>query len=243
MEGVQPLAPGYGGHRELRLTDERNADMANLEGTVTEDIIDTISVGQKVYDSDDRQCGTVDWVDLEHGYVLVAPNPVSVKEYFIPFHLITSIDPHELYVSVDKDELHRDYSRPPARTTSVANVDGAEIATTTEPDGYGGAPIVADRVRVDELKRLIAVGDRVYTSDLIELGTIKRYDPVTGWMLVERGPRFARLNLMVPVTIVADVVDDANEVYLAISQHDFNCLRLPEPSDVVFVEARSEQGS
>lgn len=215
--------------------------MANIEGIITEDIRKTISPGQKVYDNDGKQSGTVDLVDRDSGYFMVQKNPFSEKDLYVPFRLITNIDPRELYVSVSRDELYSDYANPPSRSTFVAPVGGEEVATTTEPSGYTGGPIVVERATLDEFRRRIAVDDHVYTTEMTDLGAIKRYDPTTGWMLVqEDGPTGmppTRRERMIPVTVVSDVNTDTHEVYLSVSSADLDRMKQMEPADVVFVEA------
>ncbi|MBV9282070.1 MAG: DUF2171 domain-containing protein, partial [Chloroflexi bacterium] len=174
--------------------------MANVEGIITEDIAATIAPGQTVYDNEGKKVGTVDDVQRESGYLMVETNPFSEKDLYIPFKLITNIDPREMYLSISRDDLHRDYTNPPPRSTVVETVDGKETATTTEPSGYDGGPVVVDRAKIDHLKKHIATGDHVYTSDTNDLGTIKQYDPVTGWMMVEKGILSDKHDLMVPVT-------------------------------------------
>lgn len=219
--------------------------MANIDGIITEDVRRTIAPGQIVYDWESKNVGSVDMVYHETGYFTVAArplpekrdNPFMERSFYIPFRLITNIDPRELYLSVSRDELDRDYATPPPRSTFDAEVEGQEVATTIEPSGYTGAPIVVERARIDQLKNRIAVGDHVYTSELTDLGAIKRYDPVTGWMLVEKGVLSEKRDLMVPVTVVDYVNRDIQEVYLVASQADLQRMQHGEPTEVVFVDA------
>jgi hypothetical protein len=217
--------------------------MTNIEGTITEDISNTIALGQTVYDNEGKKVGTVDDVDRNTGYLMVESNPFSEKELYIPFSLITNIDPRELYLSLSRDEIHRDYANPPARSTLVEDMDGRETATTTEPSGYDGTPVIMDRARIDQLKQRIATGDHVYTTDMTDLGKIKEYDPATGWMKVEKGVLSSTHDLMVPVTVLRDVNHDSHEVYLAVSQADLQRMRHLEPADVVVVETQVTESS
>lgn len=217
--------------------------MANVEGTVTEDIAGTIAIGQTVYDNEGNKLGIVDNVNRTTGYLMVQTNPFSEKDVYIPFRLITNIDPRELYLSRSKDELHRDYANPPARSTFVEDVDGQETATTTELSGNDGTPVVVGQARIDHLKKRIAAGDHVYTSDMRDLGKITQYDPVTGWMMVEKGALADKHDLMVPVTVIEDVNRDSHEVYLVTSQADLERIQHPELADVVFVQAEIKETS
>jgi len=216
--------------------------MANIEGMITEDISNTIALGQTVYDNESTKVGTVDGVDRQTGYLMVESNPFSEKDLYIPFSLITNIDPRELYVSQSKDELHSDYANPPARSTLVEDVDGKETATTTEPSGYDGTSVVVKQAKIDYLKKRIATGDHVFTSDMVDLGSIKQYDPATGWMMVEKGV-MSKHDLMVPVTVVDSVNRDSREVYLVASQADLQRMQHLEPANVVFAQAEVTENS
>lgn len=212
--------------------------MANVDGIVTENIANTIAPGLSVYDNEGKKVGSVDNADRMNGYFMIQTNPFSEKDLYVPFSLITNIDQRDLFLSISKDELHRDYTNPRPRTTVVEAVNGRENAITTEPSGYDGAPIEVERAKIDKLRERIATGDHVFTSEMTDLGTIKQYDPVTGWMMVERGILSGKHDLMVPVTLVDDVDRDTDEVYLAVSQSDLQRMQHVEPADVVFVQAQ-----
>jgi hypothetical protein len=216
--------------------------MANIEGTITEDISNTIAPGQTVYDNEGTGIGTVDSVDRQTGYLMVESNPFSEKDLYIPFSLITNIDPRELYLSLSRDELHSEYANPPARDTLVEDFDGKTTATTTEPSGYDGTPLVVEQAKIDHLKKRIATGDQVFTSDMVDLGAIKQYDPATGWMMVEKGV-MSKHDLMVPVTVVDSVNRDSREVYLVASQADLQRMQHLEPANVVFPQAEVTENS
>lgn len=217
--------------------------MANIEDITTEDIGKTINIGQKVYDNQGKRLGTVDLVDQETGYVLVEESPFAEKDLYIPFSRITSIDARELYLSLSREELLRDYADPPPRSTLVTKEGKKELATTIEPSGYDGDPIVVERARIDTLRKQIATGDRVESSDAVEVGTVKQYDPVTGWMLIAKGPPPHKTNLMVPVTVVRDVDRDAQVISLVTSRADLERMQPREPADVVFVKGEPKDGS
>jgi hypothetical protein len=207
--------------------DERNKIMADAQGMIIENIQDTITPGLTVYDSEGKKVGTVLRIHRIPGYFQVQASPFSQKDLHVPFRLITNIDARELYVSVSRDKLHRDYANPPPRSTQVEDEDGTEMAVTTEPSGYDGAPIVVRRARVNDLRRAITAGARVFTSDPTELGTVKHYDPATGWIWITRSNE---PGLRVPVAIV-DVVDgETHEVHLVSSEADLERLEHLEPA-------------
>jgi hypothetical protein len=193
--------------------------MANVEGTVTEDIGGTIAPGLTVYDLEGKKVGTVDGADRETGWFMVSTSEFSDKDLYIPFSLITNIDPHDLFLSRSRDELRSTYTNPPARSTLVEETDGRTTATTSEASGYDGGPIVVETARIDQLKKGIFAGGHVYTTDFADLGTIKQYDAVTGMMMVENGV-FSKHDLLVPVTVVDSIDQNSHDVYLAYSRAD-----------------------
>lgn len=214
--------------------------MADAEGMITEiiSIRDTIKPGLSVYDREAKIVGTVWQIHRVPGYftVQVHPlpqkmdNPFGEKYLHIPFSLITSIDPRELFLSISRDEVRRDYASPPPRSTRIEEEYGGGVAVTTEPSGYDGTPIVGRRARIDELTKYIEAGDRVYSSDPTELGTIKHFDPATGWMQITRDTLLNEPTLRVPVAIVDAVNRNKHEVYLVWSQADLQRMEHLEPA-------------
>jgi hypothetical protein len=75
------------------------------EGINDPEIIGAVSVGLKVYDVNGEMVGTVDLVDGEAGVMQVATNPFVEEELIIPFALIQSIDPREIFLGCPKDAL------------------------------------------------------------------------------------------------------------------------------------------
>lgn len=211
--------------------------MADTKGTITEDVANSIALGQTIYDNAGEKVGTVDDLDRPTGWLKSEVNPFSDAALYIPFRMITNIDPKELYVSRSKEELRRDYTTPPARTTQVDKVAGETVATTREPSGYDGTPLVVAEAKLDKLRNSITVGDLVLTADMVDLGTIKRYDGTTGWMMIGKSLQ-ARNDLLVPITLVSRVDNDVHEVYLASSQADLRGMQHLEPADVVFVDSK-----
>ena len=161
---------------------------------------------------------------------------------YVPFNLITHIDPTELYLSRSKDELRREYANPPARGTRVERVMGESVATTREASGYDGSPIVVDEARIDELRQRITDGYLVVTLDNVDLGTIKRYDRTTGWMLVGKNAEMPN-DIMIPVILVSHVDGQFAEVHLAASMADLQRMQHLEPVDVVFTEGEPKRTS
>ena len=75
-----------------------------------EDILNSITVGQMVYDAEGEKVGTVDAVDRVTACMRIETNPFSEPALRIPIELIRSIDPRELFLSLTLDDLRRDYA-------------------------------------------------------------------------------------------------------------------------------------
>jgi hypothetical protein len=207
--------------------------MADTSDEIREDVADTLKSGQTVYDNAGVKMGLVDNIDSDTGWLTVQANPFSDKELYVPFSLITNIDARELYLSRSRDELRRDYANPPARETRVEKVRGQSVATTREASGYDGSRLVVNQANINELRDLLSEGYVVVTSDEVDLGTIKRYERTSGWMLI--GKTATRPNdLIVPVMLVSRVDRQFAQVHLAVSMADLSRMLHLEPVDVVF---------
>ncbi len=206
----------------------------DTEMIITQDVEKSLRLGLDVYDNQSQRVGRVEFTDMEAGYMMVGEGGIRANDLYVPLRLITNIDPNELYVSVSKEELERDYADPPARYTQVREDGGTKFAVTTEASGYDGAPIIVERAKIDLNKSQIAVGQRVFTLDMVDVGAVKMYDAVTGWMMVERGPIWDTADLMIPVTLVAEVNADLKEVFLVSSAADLERMQHVAPVDVVF---------
>lgn len=192
----------------------------NIGGQTIQTVIsDTIAVDQNVFDNTSTKVGTIDSIDYATGWLTIAAGTLGTHELYVPFKLITFIDPHELFLGASKDELTRDYSSPPGRTTAVAGEGAAATSTTTEPSGYDGAPVVVNAATVAEVRNKIAPGFEVYTSDMAMLGTVNQYDPTTGLMMLDKGP-LSDHEVVVPITVVNEVDTSLAQVVLTASEAD-----------------------
>jgi hypothetical protein len=86
--------------------------MKDADGMTTDEILDSISAGQMVYDADGEKVGTVDAVDRAAACMTIQTNPFSESALCIPVDLIRSIDPRELFLSRTREDLRRDYGTP-----------------------------------------------------------------------------------------------------------------------------------
>jgi hypothetical protein len=137
--------------------------MANEQGLILEDVRRQMALDLQVYDLDGTKVGTIVQYDTDAGWMMVQQVVFTEKDLYIPFSTITSIDPREVYVSLPKDVLKRDYSSPPARTTVVEETAEPGVAETTalttrthemaprEGGGTGGVEII-ERERYSEMK-------------------------------------------------------------------------------------------
>ena len=191
----------------------------NVAGTITVDIRDTIALDQNVFDSTGTKVGTVVNIEYATGWLTVEANPLSDQAQYVPFRLITHIDPNELFLGATKDELRRDYSAPPPRTTSVQGEGGDQAATTTQPSGYDGAPLVVHQAKLSDLRDGIDTDFKVCTSDMVDLGRIREYDPATGLMVLSKGT-FSKHDVVVPITLVDKVDTYMLQVVLIASEAD-----------------------
>lgn len=191
----------------------------NVGGTIRIEVRDTIDRGQNVFDGNGAKVGVVDQVDNEAGWFSIAANPLAAPGLFVPYRLVTFIDPHELFVGLSKEELKRDYSTPPPRSTAVRGEGTKQVATTTEPSGYDGGTVAVHHAVLDQLRNKISTGFDVYTADMVGLGKVREYDSVTGLMVLNKGP-FSKHDMVVPISVV-DHVDAARaQVILIASEAD-----------------------
>jgi hypothetical protein len=191
----------------------------NSTAVITVDVRHLLKPLQKVFDSDNTKVGEVTDIDLITGWVTITPTPLSPKHYYVPVTLITHIDQHELFLGATREELKRDYAAPPARTTSVVGEGQAQTAVTTQPSGYSGDAVVVEQARVAELRSEIRTHFRVFTSDGVEVGMVREYDPTTGLMMLNKGP-FSRHDIVIPLTAVDFVDTLLGDITLVVSKAD-----------------------
>lgn len=194
----------------------------NIAGVITVDVRDTLALDQNVFDSVSTKVGEITFIDSTTGWFTIAPSILTDEAYFVPFTLITYIDPHEVFLGVTKEELQRAYTSPPPRQTSVEDTVNP-TATTTQPSGYGPGSVVVHTARVNEHREAISTGYRVFTSDMVDIGTVREYDRDAGLMVLGKGP-FAAHEVVVPITVVASVDKDLEQVNLVISRADLQNL-------------------
>lgn len=201
--------------------------------TIHEDVRKSVTTGLIVYDRNGDKVGYVDQAYGEQGWMVVRVSEFGTRSLWVPYRLVRTADMREIFVSATEEELSIAYAEPPARSTSVANVNGRTIATTTEPSGYDGKPMRLHRVDVDEIKELLAVDQRVWTSDEAEVGTIKQLDVDAGYMIVEKGLFSRQHDLLVPLALVAVANRDVGEVVLAVRESDLKRMQRIDPVSAI----------
>ncbi|HEX6507533.1 MAG TPA: hypothetical protein VF221_07870 [Chloroflexota bacterium] len=215
--------------------------MPNNEGTIRLDIREYMDYGLDVYDANSKRVGSVDDFDRVAGYIMVRSNPFADRDLYIPFSIVTHIDPRDLFVSDTKQDLLRKYSDPPPRSILVeerTDVDTGEDdsrAITSSPSGYDGTPVVVDEAKIGKLAHHIAPGFHVYSWDMESVGTVKQYDRETKQMLVERGV-FSKHDLRIPIAAIDMVDRDGRDIYLAISSADLKRMQNEGPGSIVTIE-------
>jgi hypothetical protein len=103
----------------------------NTKGVITVDVRDTLALAQTVFDSASKAIGQVTRIEDETGWFTIATGAMYEKQYFLPMTLVKYIDPREVFLTATKEDLKREYSTPPPRTTSIAEEGSATTATTT----------------------------------------------------------------------------------------------------------------
>jgi hypothetical protein len=202
----------------------------------SDDVWGHLSIRQDVYDCSSEMVGVIAGFDRRTGWIVVEAGHVQGRKVYVPFRLVTNIDQRELYLARTRDELVRDHRAPPPRTIEMREVARQTLARTTEPSGYDGSPVVVHEADVDQLRRSVAYGDRVWTSDQVDIGSVEQYDPTGGFMIVERGV-LSTLDLIIPIALVEDVERRSGDVRLVASRADLLRMQRLEPVSLVVVTA------
>jgi hypothetical protein len=154
-------------------------------------IADLMTEGLQVYGAESAKIGVVRRYDLDAGYMVVEAGVLARRELYVPFHLIGSITPHEIYLTVSKDELTDAYILPPAARPLVEEQTDAGTGRTTVViehemrSGYDGRPVEVAPVPLDELTRTLAVGMTVTDADDEYVGEVTHIDPARGTLAVK----------------------------------------------------------
>lgn len=197
----------------------RNA--APLRQTVIDAIDEYLVDGMGVYDVNGEKVGDVKMHSMAAGYLMVGHGPM---ELYIPFRLIRSIDPHDIFLTEDRDTLVSSYTEPPTVSIVVENrlVPGPHGTMTTQTrqvqvveSGYDGTPVEIESIDVGSVAERLAVGMIVYDVNGERLGDLTDYDVGRSLMVVEKGIFRSRV-LFVPFSAIQEIHPSRFIVYLSL---------------------------
>jgi len=83
-----------------------------MGGRIVLNIRDSIAPGLIVYDVTQQRVGNVASVDADAGRFVVRTDDIPHLPLYLPFDLITNIDPRDLFVSLPVLELYQLYASP-----------------------------------------------------------------------------------------------------------------------------------
>ncbi len=197
-------------------TGQQHTLVANIDQYLTD--------GLAVFDVNGERVGTVKMYSAAAGYLLLESGPFGQTKLYIPFRLIRTIDPRDIYLSEDKDTLAARYQQPPAITTvnETRMVPGPQGSLTpqtvqvqTVQSGYDSTQVIGPRVDVGAVGQQLAIGMAVYDRDGKHVGDITQYDSTRGLLAVEEGIFNPRV-LFLPFSAIQSVDRDVLAVYLSL---------------------------
>lgn len=196
-------------------------DNQRRHDTIAAPIADLMAEGLAVYDVDGTKIGHVRRYDLVAGYMVVEEGRLARRDLYLPFHLMQTISPREIYLNVAKDALTDAYLLPPAARTRVEEqidpeTGRTEVVLTHElQSGYDRRPVQIAPVRLDEAARTMSVGMTVLDADDTYVGEVSRID-TTRRLLTVRGSLSDEAVRTVPFSMVAHVNADLDVVTLLV---------------------------
>jgi ribosomal 30S subunit maturation factor RimM len=194
--------------------------------TMVEDIDTWLVDGMSVCDVHNKKVGNVKMYSTAAGYLMVDTSTLEEKSLYIPFRLISSIDPEVIVVSASKAILEEEYTQPPQTHTVVETrlVPGPRGSMTSQTrevvvlqSGYDNAQIKLNPVDVGSVANRLAVGMVVYDATGKRLGDITQYDTARGLMVVEKGLLKPRA-LFVPFSTIRTIDPNTSCVYLSLAE-------------------------
>jgi len=192
--------------------------------TVVENIDLYLADDMPVYDVNGDKVGKVKMFSTAAGYLMVGQGAFEKDYLYIPFRLIRSIDPHDVFLTEPKDTLTKDYTNPPKISTLteqrlVRTPDGGLASESRQvqmvQSGYDYLPAKISSVDAGDIARRIAVGMAVYDANGKRLGDVTQYDTPRSLMVVESGI-FKPQALFVPFSAVQSVDSDAFTIHLSL---------------------------
>src|SRR5262249_31216166 len=208
--------------RTMRMTSPSN--QTNERQMVVENIDQYLADGRPVFDKNGERVGEVKMYSTAAGYLMVGAGALGRKDLYIPFRLIRSIDPREVYLSETKDTLASKYTQPPqistvTETRLVPGPHGTMKPQTRQvqmvQSGYDAQPATVSTVDAEQIAKQLALGMAVHDVTGARLGDLTQYDIPRSLMVVEQGVFNPRV-LFVPFSAIKRVDRDALAVYLSL---------------------------
>ena len=199
-----------------------SASPSGEQHPVIEDIDQYLVDGLPVFDAAGERVGTVKMYSTAAGYLMVSSGPLGHENLYIPFRLIRSIDPREIYLTAYKDTLKAQYTQPPAITSvSETRMVPGPLGTLTPQtvhvqmvqSGYDAQQAALSSVDVGSIVQQLALGMAVYDIEGAHVGDITQYDVPRSLLVVEQGIFRPRV-LFVPFSAIQTVDRDVLSVYL-----------------------------
>ncbi len=207
------------------MTSSMNHD-ADPRQTIVEDIDAYLEDGMPVFDENTEKVGDVKMYSAAAGYLMVGTGVFNEQDLYIPFRLILSIGPHDIFLAASKETLAEQYTQPPqartiVETRLVAGRGGSMSPQTREvqvlPSGYDGGLVEVNAVPLSSVTDRLAVGMVVYDATGKRLGDITEYDTSRSLMVVEKGI-FKPRAVFVPFSAITDIDMGMFTVYLSIPE-------------------------
>lgn len=194
-----------------------------VHGQVVVENIDRLMQDHKpVYDTYNEKIGEVRQFDLTAGYMQVPHRGLDPETFYIPFHLITSIDPNGVYLKVSEETLSIDYTVLPESQVVLSrwkNWRTGQTETTVEHQirsGYDGQQVAAFQQTYSMLAGQLIAGMQVRDIEGAGLGTLHQFDSRQGWMLVVKGGLGADV-MVVPFSVVGNVDPVSSNIDLLVT--------------------------
>ena len=204
------------------MTSSMNHD-ADPRQTIVEDIDAYLEDGMPVFDENTEKVGDVKMYSAAAGYLMVGTGVFNEQDLYIPFRLILSIGPHDIFLAASKETLAEQYTQPPqartiVETRLVAGRGGSMSPQTREvqvlPSGYDGGLVEVNAVPLSSVTDRLAVGMVVYDATGKRLGDITEYDTTRGLLVVEQGILKPTI-LLIPFSDIQSISLDNLSVYLS----------------------------
>src|SRR5262245_6016607 len=205
-------------------TSDEASQQAEQQQAIAVDIDQYLRDGMSVLDANGKHVGSVRTYSTAVGYLMVSTGLAEQTYLYVPFRLIRTIDPHEIFLAVAKETLTEQYTQPPKidvvmETRMVPGPNGTMIPQTRQvkmlQSGYDAKPAALASSNVGDTAQRLAVGMVVYDVDGERLGNITQYDTERGLMTVEKGI-FKPTVVVVPFSDIDQYSLDNLSVYLAL---------------------------